>query len=185
MGLATIFSSLFGGGSNVIVETAGAFIPNAEASAQRAHDADGAAMSQYSTEFNARNNRGWFEQLVDGLNRLPRPLMVFAIFGLLIYTPLNPLLMSEVFTAWALIPDGMWAITTVVVGFYFGGRMQLKGQNFRAQMNDVVARAPEVIANIAAIRALRHDSPNVAADDTELESGGGDNQALRDWRAGA
>jgi len=182
--LRTIGSFLgIGGGGNVIVETVEVFRPNAERSAQRAHDADGAVLTQYSSEFNARNNRGWFDQFVDGLNRLPRPLMVFSIFGLLIYTPINPLLMAEVFAAWALIPTGLWAIASVIVGFYFGGRMQLKGQDFRAQMASAVERAPDVIANIARIRELRSDSPNAASDDTDVESGSGDNQAVADWKS--
>ncbi len=178
------FLKLFGigGGTNAIVETIEVFRPNAERSAQRASDADDAVMTQYSSEFNARNNRGWFDQLVDGLNRLPRPLMVFSIFGLLIYTPIDPLKMTEVFTAWALIPAGLWAIASVIVGFYFGGRMQLKGQDFQAQMGAAAAMAPEVIANIARIRELRYDSVNVAADDTDIKAGAGDNQAVSDWQ---
>ena len=177
--LAKLFG--IGSGTNAIVETVEVFRPNAERSAQRAADADGDVQRQYSSEFTNRNNRGWFDQFVDGLNRLPRPLMVFSIFGLLIYTPVNPLLMAEVFAAWALIPTGLWAIASVIVGFYFGGRMQLKGQDFQSQMANAVSRAPDIIANIARIRELRSDSPNVASDDTDVESGAGDNQAVTDW----
>lgn len=185
-----ILSWLIGGGGGVDKVAGGAeriggiFRPNAERSAQRAHDADGAVMGQYSSEFNARNNRGWFDQFVDGMNRLVRPFITFSIFGIFIYTPIDPLKMTEVFTAWALIPAGLWTIATVIVGFFFGGRMQLKGQDFRAQMAGAAARAPEVIANIARIRELRSDSPNVASDDTDVESGAGDNQAIADWKAG-
>lgn len=183
--VSTIARLFFGGGRNAIVETVEVFRPNAERSAQRGSDLDQATLAQMSSEFNARNNRGWFDQLMDGVNRIPRPLMVFSCFGLLVYTPVDPLKMAEVFAAWALIPTGMWTIIGVIVAFYFGGRAQLKGQDFQSQMAASVSLAPSIIENIQAIRALRHDSPNVATDDTDMEAGSGDNPAVSDWKSSA
>ena len=74
---------------------------------------------------------------------------------------------------------------TVIVGFYFGGRMQLKAQDFQKSVQEAADRAPEVIANIKRLRTAL--SPNEAADDDpelalELAQGlGSDNPALRDW----
>ena len=39
------------------------------------------------------------------------------------------------FAALALLPAGYWALVTVIIGFYFGGRMQLKAQDFQNPCN--------------------------------------------------
>jgi len=92
---------LFGGNRNAVKELAEVFRVNAEASAERGHALDTAALSQFAAEFVARNQRTWWDSLVDGLNRLPRPAFTCGVFAVLIWTVRDPVFMSEVFTAWA------------------------------------------------------------------------------------
>lgn len=166
MGLmSTIVQTLFGGGGNVVKEVIETVRPNAEASSARSHELDSATLAQLAAEFQ-HERKGLWDRFFDGLNRLPRPLMVLSVFGLLIYTPIDPLRMTEVFTAWSLIPSGLWAVAGIIVTFYFGGRAQLKAQDFQKELVEVAARAPSVVDTIGKIRELRADSPNVAADDT-------------------
>jgi hypothetical protein len=166
MGLiSTIFQTLFGGGGNVVKEVIETIRPNAEARSSRSHELDSATLAQLAAEFQ-HERKGLWDRFFDGLNRLPRPLMVLSVFGLLIYTPIDPLRMTEVFTAWSLIPPGLWAIAGVIVTFYFGGRAQIKAQDFQKELVGVAARAPSVIEVIGEIRDLRADSPNIAADET-------------------
>jgi hypothetical protein len=187
MGLiAQIFRTFFGGNRNVVKETVEVFRPNAEAQASRAHQLDSAALEQLAAEFQHKRT-GWFDRVIDGLNRLPRPMMVFGVFGLLIYTPVDPVHMAEVFASWALIPAGMWAIIATIVAFFFGGRQQLYDQDFQAQLAQTALKVPQVIDNIQAIRELRHDSPGVANPGPEahlalaaLEDT--DNPALEAWK---
>ena len=68
------------------------------------------------------------------------------------------------FAALALLPAGYWALVTVIIGFYFGGRMQLKAQDFQKSVQSAANRAPEVIANIKRLRSAL--SPDEAADDS-------------------
>ena len=179
--LSTIGGFLgIGGGKNAIVETIEVFRPNAENSAQREADANSAVQAQYASEFHTRNNRGLFDQFVDGMNRLVRPMIVYSMTGILVYTPFNIEGMSAVFLAWAVLPAGFWVMYSGILAFYFGGRMQVKAQDFKAQLSAVATRAPAIIAQI---RELQSDSPNVASDDTDLEAGAGDNPAVNDWKA--
>lgn len=177
-----------GRGTNVVKETVEVFRENAEAASERASDLDAATLKQMAEEFAGTGDKGWFAQFTDGLNRLPRPLMVLGCFGILIYTPFNPVHMAEVFTAWSLIPAGMWAIIGTIVAFYFGGRAQIKEINFQKEMAATAALAPKIIANMKAIRELRFDSPGVADAGTDSEvrlevTAPTDNPALDDWRA--
>lgn len=165
--IGTIRALLTGGGARGVKEIIEVVRPNAEASEQRGHNLDVATLNQLAAEFGARNNRGWFDQMMDGLNRLPRPMMVISCFGLLAWTAMDPLKMAEVFSAWALIPAGMWGIITTIVVFYFGGRSQAKDHDFQRELAASVALAPSVVQNIAQIRELGSDSPGVADTGTD------------------
>ena len=166
MGLmSAIFQTLFGGGGNVVKEVIETVRPNAEARSARSHELDSATLAQLAAEFQ-HERKGFWDRFCDVLNRLPRPLMAISVFGLLIYTPIDPLRMTEVFTAWSLIPSGLWAVAGVIVTFYFGGRAQIKTQDFQKELASVAARSTSVVETIRKIRDLRYDSPNVAADET-------------------
>jgi hypothetical protein len=74
-----------------------------------------------------------------------------------------------------------------VVSFYFGARHQVKGQEFQRSIAATMARAPQVIDNIHALRQLRADSPGAA--DTGPDAAltlavvtPEDNAALQDWQ---
>ena len=74
---------------------------------------------------------GWCDGLVDGLNRLVRPVITFGLLGILPAVVIWPEGAAIAFAALALLPAGYWALVTVIIGFYFGGRMQLKAQDFQ------------------------------------------------------
>ena len=163
--MGAIFQSLFGGGGNVVKEVIETVRPNAEARSARSHDLDSATLAQLAAEFKSGHNGPW-DSFLDGLNRLPRPLMTLSVFGLLIYTPIDPLRMTEVFTAWSIIPPGLWAVAGIIVTFYFGGRAQIKAQNFQKELVEVAVIAPSVVDKIGKIREMRADSPHIASDET-------------------
>ena len=105
---------------------------------------DAASLKQFSNEFHARENRTWWDSLVDGLNRLPRPLITIAVLSFFVIAPFDPILFLEIAKAYEVIPPGYWALLSIVVSFYFGGRMQLKSQDF-AVKKDAVLAAKELI----------------------------------------
>ncbi|WP_010141158.1 3TM-type holin [Oceanicola sp. S124] len=189
MGLMTsFFTMLFGGNRNVLREAAEVFVPNAESTAQRAADNTTSARSAYAAE-QVRGAGGWFGSFVDALNRLPRPLLALGVIGLLVAAMVDPIWYAERMQGLALTPDALWQALGVIMLFFFGGRMQVKHGELKAQVEAMRSAVPQVIENVKALRALRHDSPGVAATagDAELElravaAGPDQNAAVEDWR---
>ncbi|WP_224825613.1 holin family protein [Cognatishimia sp. MH4019] len=180
------FQWLFGGGRNVIAETAEVFRENAEAGAQRKADYAEAALSQYAAEFR-HARRGGFDRFMDGLNRLPRPLMVVATFLLFASAMFDPIWFATRMQGLALVPEPLWWLAGTIVAFYFGGRFQIKSQEFQQSVVQSAAMVPKVIENIRRLDKLRHDTPGVADTGTDSELAQDAispqrNQAIEAWK---
>ncbi|MEM0910906.1 MAG: 3TM-type holin [Pseudomonadota bacterium] len=122
------------------VETvAGVFTTNKEKDAQRSADEQMALLKAYQAEFNARQNRNWVDSLADGFNRLVRPFIVCLVLFIFIVAYFSPPHLAEITFALSSIPDGYWALLSVIIAFYFGGRMQLKSQQFKFNESQLVA----------------------------------------------
>lgn len=141
-------------------EVAEVFKENAENKGQRVHDEtmadigrDMASLQQFGAEFHDRSNRTWWDSFVDGLNRLPRPLLTIAILSFFVLAPLNPARFLEIAKAYELMPPGYWALLSVIIGFYFGGRMQIKSQDM-AIKKDAVQAMKELVAMKQEFRKL-------------------------------
>lgn len=187
MGLiGQILNMVFGGGRNVVAETAEVFRENAEAGAVRETDLRKQTMVQFAAEF-APRQRGWFDRLMDGVNRLPRPAMAMGTLGLFVAAMADPIWFAERMQGIALVPEPLWWLLGAIVSFYFGARHQLKGQEFQRSLATTMARAPQVIENIGTLRKLRADTPGIAdtgpdATLTLASVAPGDNAALAAWR---
>ena len=90
---------------------------------------DLAALRRFAAEFHARGRRSCWDSLIDGLSRLPRPLITLAILAFFLLAPLAPVRFREIAQAYQQLPDGFWALLSVIIAFYFGGRMQLKRED--------------------------------------------------------
>jgi len=188
--MSEVLAVLFGGGRNVVRETAEVFIENTEAGARRARRVQGQAMQQYGTEFTVPR-QGAFDRFMDGLNRLPRPALALGTLGLFISAMVDPLWFAARMQGIALVPEPLWWLLGVIVSFYFGARHQRKSQDFQRDIVTSVTRAPQVMANIAALEDMRadsHDSPGVADSGADARLGAAvvrpeQNRALEDWRA--
>ena len=105
MGLiGQIFGLVFGGGRNVIRETAEVFRENAEAGAERGQAVQLQAMQQYGKEFSVPR-QGWFDRFMDGLNRLPCPAMALGTLGLIVSAMADPIWFSTRMQGIALVPE--------------------------------------------------------------------------------
>lgn len=117
--------------SRGIETVAGVFTTNKEKQAQRAQDEQLALLRAYQAEFNQRENRTWIDAFADGFNRLVRPMIVCLVLFIFIIAYVSPSHLAEITLALSSIPDGYWTLLSVIIVFYFGGRMQLKSQQFR------------------------------------------------------
>ena len=139
-----LLSVLFGYGRNAVVETAQVFRENAEAGAARAHDAQGAALAQLAAEF-SRAQKGGFDRIMDGVNRIPRPALALGTLALFLAAMVDPIWFAARMQGIALVPEPLWWLLGVIVSFYFGARHQTKSQDFQGDLAAAVARAPQVI----------------------------------------
>ena len=186
MGLVEgLFGWLFGGGLKDVRQTVETFRPNAEASAQRAANYQAVALKQFGAEF--RQQRGLFDRVIDGLNRLPRPAMALGVLFLIGSAMVDPVWFASRMQGLALVPDPLWWLLGAIVSFYFGARYQVKGQAFQASLAATLARTPQVVHNIESLRTLRAESPGVAGvgeDEAGVAQNAlnvGNNQAVLDW----
>ncbi|MFV0332882.1 MAG: holin family protein [Tropicimonas sp.] len=181
MGLRrAILATLFGGGRNIVAETVGTFRENAENGAARDAARLETALAQFGAEF-VPERRSGFDQAIDGLNRIPRPAMALGTLGLFVAAMVDPVWFASRMQGVALIPEPLWWLLGAIVGFYFGARHQVKGQEFRRSIAASMALAGQVTENIAALRALEAGSDAPATGDAET----GENAALAEWKHAA
>lgn len=181
MGLiAAVLAALFGSGRNVVKETAEVFLPNAEAAEMRDTARASAALAQFAAEF-VQPKRGIFDRFMDGLNRLPRPMLALGTLGLLVAAMVDPVWFAARMQGIALVPEPLWWLMGAIVSFYFGARQQTKVQDFQKGLAETLSRAPAVAANIGALEALRAGAGGLA-EAAAPDAGPDGNAALEDWR---
>jgi hypothetical protein len=163
------------------------FKPNAEMAAVRGHEEtmalseqDMASLQQFAAEFHARERRTWWDSLVDGLNRLPRPLITLGILAFFVLAPFEPVRFLEIAKVYQLMPDGFWALLSVIVAFYFGGRMQLKRQDMAVKGGALMV-AQAIVARRQAERAAETGmaAPCAAAEPADPAAA---NRVVEEWR---
>lgn len=80
-----------------------------------------AALEQYGAEFKVPA-QSRFDRFMDGLNRLPRPLLVIGTLGLFAYAMVEPAGFSRRMEGLGLVPGPLWWLLGAIVSFYFGAR---------------------------------------------------------------
>ncbi len=131
------------------------------------------AMAQFSGEF-AAAPRGWFDGLMNGLNRLPRPVMTLGTVGLFVYAMVEPEGFGLRMENLNLVPEPLWWLLGAIISFYFGAR---EAHYFRSR--PVIPLASKARANAVpagdAQPLLPQAQPQAEGDSFA------DNAALRDW----
>jgi len=159
MGLiGQLVQMLFGGGRNVVVETAQMFAQNAEKAGQRQAIQHADVIAQFAAEF-APRHKGGFDRFMDGVNRIPRPAMALGTLALIGAALSDPVWFSSRMQGLALVPEPLWWLLGAIVSFYFGARAQTKGQEFQSALADTLARVPQVVSNIEKIQSIEVKTP--------------------------
>ncbi len=181
-----VLGLLFGGGRNVVRDTVEVFRENAHEGAARSAEVQTKAMELHGAEFD-RANKGAFDTIMDGVNRLPRPMLALGTLALFVSAMVSPIWFAERMQGIALVPEPLWWLLGVIVSFYFGARHQVKTQQFQRDIAASMTRVPQVIENIQQLRALRSGDKGVAetGEDAALTLASLDpdaNPALEAWR---
>ncbi len=145
------------------------FRPDATEGQRLDHEGRAAALSQLSAEF-ALERRSLFDRFVDGLNRLPRPMLALGTLGLFVYAMAEPVGFSVRMEGLGFVPEPLWWLLGAIVGFYFGAR----------EMHYVRAPLATVAMRPEPVQSAWH-APD-EAEGTGAEGAGEENAALRDWQ---
>ena len=97
------------------------FTPSATRRMELSAEAQMAALRQLGEEYGLPGT-GWFDRAVNGLNRLPRPLLAFGTIGLFIYAMVDPTRFAARMVGLNAVPEPLWWLLGAVVAFYFGAR---------------------------------------------------------------
>ena len=141
------------------------FTQNATRRMELDEEAYARAITQYGQEFTLAPT-GWFDIFVNGLNRVPRPLLALGTLGLFIYSMVDPDGFGLRMQGLQLVPEPLWWLLGAIVGFYFGAR---EAHHFR----DRVWRPKPVEKVVTSVEQV------VAVPSEDFA----DNAALRDWVA--
>jgi len=97
------------------------FVPSATRQMEVSAEAQMAALTQMGAEFE-NPATGWFDRLVNGINRLPRPMLAFGTIGLFVYAMVDPARFADRMVGLNAVPEPLWWLLGAVVAFYFGAR---------------------------------------------------------------
>ncbi|CUH22111.1 hypothetical protein JSE7799_00588 [Jannaschia seosinensis] len=159
-------SAMIGTAGRAVRGVSEVFVPNASDGQRLGAAARGAALDQLSEEFSVVG-QGLFDRCVDGLNRLPRPMLALGTLGLFVYAMVDPPGFAARMEGLAFVPDPLWWLLGAIVGFYFGAREL----HYRRAPNPPAPRAEAVhSAWIAPVTVPEAEAPPA-----------NDNPALRDW----
>jgi hypothetical protein len=97
------------------------FVPSATKRMELSAEAQMAALRQLGEEYQ-HPALSWFDRMVNGLNRLPRPMLAFGTLGLFVYAMIDPEAFARRMVGLNAVPEPLWWLLGAIVAFYFGAR---------------------------------------------------------------
>lgn len=146
---------ILGGGASSVGEAVSGVIRTVSGDkaeeARQDHEKFAAAMTQFAAEF-THSRRSWFDSLVDGLNRLPRPFLAFGVMGGITWAAVDPIAFTAAMTALSVVPDPLWYLAGIIVAFFFGAKQVKDLGSMRAATPERVGQVLETMGRINAMR---------------------------------
>ena len=106
---------------SAVTSVAEVFTPNATKQMEAEAAAYRAALDEHGAEFQY-SRPGAFDRFVNGLNRLPRPMLALGTLGLFVYAMIDPVGFAARMVGLNHVPEPLWWLLGAIVGFYFGAR---------------------------------------------------------------
>ena len=110
LGIGKVVDNVSGG----VERVAEVFVSNRTKALQATHE-------QFASEFGGPS-RGAFDDFVNGLNRLPRPILALGTVGLFVFAMADPYAFSIRMQGLETVPNQLWWLLGAIVSFYFGAR---------------------------------------------------------------
>lgn len=96
-------------------------VPSATRRMELSAEAQMAALRQLGEEYQ-HPALSWFDRMINGLNRMPRPLLAFGTLGLFVYAMVDPEAFAHRMVGLNAVPEPLWWLLGAIVAFYFGAR---------------------------------------------------------------
>ncbi len=123
-------------------------------------DARSAVYQQFAAEFG--HGKTWWDSLIDGLNRLPRPIMTFGVIYLFVWCARDPAAFVEYAIALQAMPKEGWFILGAVVTFWFAAKLPKDFGKYK-----VNGEAMQVAKQISDSREMQTTAPPTTKDPQE------------------
>lgn len=131
------------------------------------------AITQMGVEFQTYRG-GWFDSFMNGLNRLPRPVLTMGTLGLFVYAMAEPEGFGLRMENLNLVPEPLWWLLGAIISFYFGAR---EAHYYRTRsFTNAVTTGQDQAAQLT-------NQPDGLAQRVPVNDDFADNPALRDWAA--
>lgn len=104
-----------------VSEVAEVFHANETRAMELSAEAHRAALDAHGDEFQyARAGR--FDRIINGINRMPRPMLALGTIGLFVFAMVNPEAFATRMVGLNEVPEPLWWLLGAIVSFYFGAR---------------------------------------------------------------
>lgn len=97
------------------------FVPNATRSMELDADIHRATLQTAASEYQHAGDN-WFDRTINGLNRIPRPILALGTIGLFVFAMVDPAAFATRMVGLAAVPEPLWWLLGAIVSFYFGAR---------------------------------------------------------------
>ena len=136
--IASILGGNVLGGANKIAKT---IFGSKEGRDTAGHTENMAFLQGVANQMMPRTNRTWWDSLVDGINRLVRPIFTFGTIYVFYYCVRDPEGFSISMVALGLMPEQGWWFLFTILGFWFGGKFIGKDMKSPKPLNpDAITR---------------------------------------------
>lgn len=144
------------------------FVANATREMELNAEIHRATMETAAAEFQ-HAGVGLFDRVINGLNRLPRPMLALGTLGLFVFAMVDPGAFAARMVGLDAVPEPLWWLLGAIVSFYFGARELHyvrrapvgRGGGLRAPwLRPSVRQAPagDPVADNPALSAWRNDA---------------------------
>lgn len=121
-------------------------------------DARTAVYSQFAAEFG--HGKTWWDSIVDGLNRLPRPFMTFGTIYLFYLCWHDPEKFIEGAVALQAMPQEGWYVLGAIVTFWFAAKLPKDFGKYKLPLNKI----PDIVDTVTQVSKRL---PNATGDPQE------------------
>jgi hypothetical protein len=104
-----------------VSEVAEVFHANETRAMELSAEAHRAALDAHGSEFRFAR-AGLFDRVINGINRMPRPMLALGTIGLFVFAMIDPEAFAARMVGLNEVPEPLWWLLGAIVSFYFGAR---------------------------------------------------------------